>query len=47
MDLANLENLLLLKFPSLQYRLVIVPLQLPTTSRQQENVAEITINITW
>ena len=36
-----------LKFNFLGYRLVIVPLQLPVTSRQQENVAAISSNITW
>ena len=31
----------------LDYRLVIVPLQLPVTSRQYENVATIIRNIAW
>ena len=31
----------------LDYRLVIVPLQLPVTSIQRENIAAISTNITW
>ena len=37
----------LLKYNILDYRLVIVPLQLPITSIQRENVAAISSNITW
>ena len=37
----------ILKSNLLDYRLVIVPLQLPVTSRQQENVAAISSNINW
>ena len=35
----------LLKSNFLDYRLVVVPLQLPLTSRQQENIAVISSNI--
>ena len=35
-----------LKYNFLDYRLLIEPLQLPVTSRQQENVATISSNIT-
>ena len=36
-----------LKSNFLDYRLVIVPLQLPVTSTQGENVAVISSNSTW
>ena len=36
-----------LKSSFLQYRVVIVPLQLPVTSRQCENVAIFSSNIAW
>ena len=36
-----------LKSNFLDYRLVIIPLQLPVTSRQRENVAAISNNSTW
>ena len=36
-----------LKSNFLDYRLVIVPLQLPVTSIQRENIAAISTNVTW
>ena len=43
----NYADPCVLKSNFLDYRLVIVPLQLPVTSRQRKNVAVISSNSTW
>ena len=43
----NSVNPCVLKYNVLDYRLVIVLLQVPVISRQYENVATISSNITW